>query len=92
MKVDPVAVTDGATVSKGAAGEPVRPCSVEIDAVLPRTPWSGDIEVRYTCTDLRAGFSYKEVFHVTSSCRFRRGSSGPRSSSVTSGRDSASPF
>ena len=53
-------------VRRGADGEDVGGAiQVEIDEVLPRTPWSGDIEVRYTCTDLRAGFGYKEVFHVT---------------------------
>ena len=54
-----------AVVSKGAEGVLVQPLSVTIDEVLTRTPWNGDIEVRYTCTDLRAGFGYKEVFHVT---------------------------
>ena len=39
--------------------------SVTIDAVLTRAPWNGDVEVRYTCTDLRAGFRYDEVFRVT---------------------------
>ena len=65
-KVDPVSVTGGATVEKGAAGhQGYETPGVEVARVKTTRPWGGLVTVDYVCARLCAGCSYKVTFFVT---------------------------